>query len=186
MGDLAFDDTFNIREAVDFLSEKMTLREKLIQSAKQLSEKDGGHRLGVTVKRFEGLMVDFLKLYQPIFERISDHKEVLLRDISTVRNSLAGVYGMIEVARGVEVLADRVRELEADGKNMDVQIKEKTKTIEKLEELLKRVKHHLPGVPAISAEEALPDMFGVSEELSPWPAETGRKTPVLKKPAGRN
>src|SRR2546425_8371653 len=128
MGDMSFDETHNVREAIDFLTDKLTLREKLIQGAKQISDKD--QRYSFTVKRFEDLLTDFLRLYQPVFDKIAGHKDALQKDMMNQRQTLTGVLGMIEVARGVEVLADRVRELEAEGKGIEGGIKEKAKTLE--------------------------------------------------------
>ncbi len=142
MADMTFDETYNVREAIDFLAEKLALREKLIQSARQISEKDGGQKFGVTVKRFEDLLADFLRLYQPVFDKIASHKDALQKDVMSQKQALTGVLGMIEVARGVEVLADRVRELEAEAKGIEGGMKEKAKTLERIDDLLGRTKHH--------------------------------------------
>ncbi len=109
MADLSFDETYNLREAIDFLSERLGVREKLIQSARQFSEKSGNQKFGVTVKRFEDLLADFLELYSPLFDRVAGHRDTLQKHILAKRDELTGVLGMIQVAKGVEVLADRLK-----------------------------------------------------------------------------
>ena len=136
LGDLTFDETYNLREAVDFLSDKLAVREKLIQSARQFSEKSGNAKFGVTVKRFEDLMTDFLRLYSPLLEKVAGHRDVLQKDIQSQKDALTGVLGMIQVARGVEVLTDRVKELESEAKGIESGINDKVKAIEKIEDLL--------------------------------------------------
>ena len=193
MADMTFDETYNVREAMDFLIEKLALREKLIQSARQISEKDGGQKFGVTVKRFEDLLADFLKLYQPVFDKIAGHKEALQKDIFAQRQALTGVLGMIEVARGVEVLADRVRELEAEAKGIDAVVKERSKTIERIDDLLGRAKHRSSDVSRPTFEPSMADISQQPDDfLSPssfLPSllnDSGRKQTVPKKHVGRN
>lgn len=140
MGDLSFDETYNLREAVDFLTERLGIREKLIQSAKQFSEKSGNQKFGVTVKRFEDLLADFLRLYSPLFDKVAGHRESLQNDILNKKDALTGVLGMIQVARGVEVLADRVKELESEAKTIEAGITEKSRAIERIDELLSKTR----------------------------------------------
>ncbi len=147
MGDLGFDETYNIREAIDFLTEKLALREKLIQSARQYSERDGSQKFNITVKRFEELLADFLKLYQPIVDKIAGHREDLQKDIVSQRQALIGVTGMIEVAKGVEVLADRVKELEGEAKGIETAVRDKTKSIERIDYLLGKTRLKVPESP---------------------------------------
>ena len=140
MGDLSFDETYNLREAVDFLTDKLAVREKLIQSARQFSEKSGNQKFGVTVKRFEELLTDFLRLYSPLFDKVAGHRDNLQKDIVSQKDALTGVLGMVQVARGVEVLADRVKELESEAKAIDSAINDKIRAIEKIDELLSRAR----------------------------------------------
>jgi hypothetical protein len=184
MGDMTFDDTYNMREAVDFLTEKLAVREKLIQSAKQFSEKNGGQKFGITVKRFEDLYADFLKLYQPVFERIAGHKEALQKDIASQKDALTGVLGMIQVARGVEVLADRVRELEGEAKGIEASIGEKEKTLARIDELLSRTRHQSSEVTRQTREEET-DIFGQTDDFTLGLRETPAKTGTARKSGSR-
>src|SRR5262249_2484018 len=147
IGSMSFDETHNVREAIDFLTDKLTLREKLIQGAKQSSEKDPKYRF--TLKRLVHLVADFLSIYQPALEKIAGHKESLQEDMMPLKQTLAGITGMIEVAKGVEVLAERVRELENEAKGIDTRIKERTKAVEKIDYLLSKVKHRASEQPKI-------------------------------------
>jgi hypothetical protein len=177
---MTFDESYNLREAIDFLNDKLGVREKLIQSARQFSEKNGAQKFSVTVKRFEDLYADFLKLYQPIFDRIAGRKEAIQNEILSQRDSLTGVLGMIQVAKGVEVLQDRVRELETEAKGIENAITDKTKTLEKIDDLLGRSRHQAPESTRQSRDESLSDnsdesddfMLGLREQTKP----AGRKT----------
>ena len=181
---MTFDETYNLREAVDFLTEKLAVREKLIQSAKQFSEKNGSQKFGVTVKRFEDLMVDFLRLYSPLFDKVAGHKEMLQKEIVSQKDALTGVLGMIQVARGVEVLADRVKELESEAKGIEAAINDKAKAIEKIDELLGKEKsqppestRHAREEPAEFADQSDDYMLGLREpetKFAPARKSSGR------------
>ena len=177
LGDLTFDETYNLREAVDFLSDKLAVREKLIQSARQFSEKSGNAKFGVTVKRFEDLMADFLRLYSPLLERVAGHRDMLQKDITAQKDALTGVLGMIQVARGVDVLTDRVKELESEAKGIESTISDKVKAIEKIEELLGKARRQggeptrqLREEPAEVSESNDDYMFGIREQETKMPA----------------
>ena len=90
---MSFDESYIVREAIDFLTEKLALREKLIQSAKQISEKDGSQKFSITVKRFEDLLADFLRLYQPVLDKIAGQKESLQKEILSQKQTLVGSAG---------------------------------------------------------------------------------------------
>lgn len=178
---MTFDESYNMREAIEFLNDKLGVREKLIQSARQFSEKNGAQKFGVTVKRFEDLYNDFLRLYQPVLDKIAGHKEAIQKDIMSQRDSLTGVLGMIQVARGVEVLADRVRELETEAKGIETAISEKTKTLDKIDDLLGRTRHQSPETPRQNREENIADTSDQSDDFmlglrEPTKSAVGRKT----------
>jgi hypothetical protein len=181
---MTFDESYNMREAIEFLNDKLGVREKLIQSARQFSEKNGSQKFGVTVKRFEDLYADFLRLYQPILDKIAGHKESIQKDIMSQRDSLTGVLGMIQVARGVDILADRVRELEGEAKGIENAINEKTKTLEKIDDLLDRTKHQTPEAPRQNREENLIDNSDEQDSFI-LGLRDQPKTSVGRKPSGR-
>jgi hypothetical protein len=185
MGDLTFDEAYNVREAIDFLTEKLALRERLIQSARQFSEKDGGQKFSITVKRFEDLLTDFLRLYQPVLDKIAGHKESLQKEVMSQKQVLTGVTGMIEVAKGVEVLADRVRELEGEAKGIETAIKDKAKSLERIDNLLTKAKHRTQDSPRPEYEGSLTGSSDQSDDFILGLEDTGRKTVMSRKPVGR-
>ena len=174
---MSFDETYNMREAVDFLSEKLGVREKLIQSARQFSEKNGGQKFNVTVKRFEDLISNFLNLYQPIFDRIAGHKETLQKEVASQKEALTGVLGMIQVAKGVEVLEERVRELEIEAKGIESGINEKVKTVERIDDLLSRTRQ--------TREDSSPGNSDKSDDFTPGPRDSSGRQGSSRKTAGR-
>jgi methyl-accepting chemotaxis protein len=182
---MTFDESYNMREAVDFLNDKLGVREKLIQSAKQFSEKSGNQKFNVTVKRFEDLIADFLRLYQPIFDKISGHREALQKEVESQKDALTGVLGMIQVAKGVEVLADRVRELETEAKGIESGINEKVKTLEKIEDLLRRTRHQMPEITRQSRDESVADISDESDDFMLGLREPSPKSGASKKSAVR-
>jgi hypothetical protein len=183
--DMTFDESYNMREAVDFLTEKIGVREKLIQSARQFSEKNGSQKFGITVKRFEDLYADFLRLYQPLLEKISGHKEAIQREIDSQKDVLTGVLGMIQVARGVEVLADRVRELEAEAKGIETSIGEKEKTLARIDELLSRVKRQTSEAPRQPRQQEEEDIFSQPDDYSLGLRESATKPGSPRKAPSR-
>lgn len=181
MGDMTFDESYNMREAVDFLNDKLGVREKLIQSAKQFSEKSGSQKFNVTVKRFEDLISDFLRLYQPIFDKIAEHKDALQKDVESQKDALTGVLGMIQVAKGVEVLADRVRELETEAKGIESGISERVKTLDKIDDLLRRTRHQIPETTRQSREISVSDISDESDDFMLGLREPSSKSGASKK-----
>src|SRR6266550_5230017 len=109
MRETMFDDSYNIREVLDDVIERVTLREKLIQTAKGFAEKKKEERYTLAIKQFENLMVDFLRLYQPILDRLRSYREGMQKEIATLRSSLATINGMLEVSKGIEGLAPRIQ-----------------------------------------------------------------------------
>lgn len=160
MNERMFDETYNIREVLDDVIERVTLREKLLQTAKQFSDKKKEERFSLAIRQFESLMTDFLKLYQPILDRIRSYREALNKEISGLRTSLTTVNGMLEVSRGIETLAARVQRLEKDAEELDETIKEKTKTLEKIDDLMNRVRPFAGGMAGAVGGQSLGDVLG--------------------------
>src|SRR5437867_12473148 len=115
MRETMFDDSYNIREVLDDVIERVTLREKLIQTAKQFAEKKREDRYALAIKQFENLMGDFLRLYQPILDRLGSYRQGLPKELSGLMSSLATVTGMLEVLGGIEGLQAKFEPSEADG-----------------------------------------------------------------------
>ncbi len=155
-----FDETYNTREALDDVIERVAMREKLIQTAKQFAEKKRDERFSLAVRQFENLMSDFLKLYQPILENVRRHREYLQKELTGLRLALNTTHGMLEVSRGVEGLAGRVQRLEADIAELEGIIKEKMHTAEKIDDLLNRVKPYVSGSSSLGSAMPMSDVLG--------------------------
>src|SRR6266699_306240 len=148
MRETMFDESYNIREVLDDVIERVTLREKLIQTAKGFAEKKKEERYTLAIRQFENLMTDFLRLYQPILDRLRSYREGLQKELSTLKSSLATVNGMLEVSKGIEGLAARLQRLESDGQELDETIKEKSKMGDKTDDLLPKIRDRDRGLPA--------------------------------------
>src|SRR2546426_11638468 len=83
MRETMFDESYNVREVLDDVLERVAVREKLIQTAKQFSEKKREERFTLAIRQFENLMADFLRLYQPILERLRSYREGIQKELST-------------------------------------------------------------------------------------------------------
>lgn len=181
-----FDETYNIREGLDDVIERVAMREKLIQTAKQFAEKKRDERFSLAVRQFENLMTDFLKLYQPILESVRRHREYLQKELTGLRLALNTTHGMLEVSRGVEGLAGRVQRLEADTAELEGIIKEKTKMAEKTDDLLNRIKPYVSGVSSLGGTMPMSDVLGgMSKDLFLDLPETGKEAGAAKKSSPR-
>ena len=131
---------------MDDVIERVSLREKLITTAKQFSEKKREERYTLAIKQFEGLMNDFLRLYQPILDRLRSYRDGLSKELTGLKQNLATVNGMLEVSKGIEGLQAKVQRLESDGQELDETIKEKGRTAEKIDNLFNQIRTHNPGI----------------------------------------
>src|SRR3989442_14703399 len=104
-------------------------------------------------------MVGFLRLYQPILDRLRSYREGMQKEITSLRSSLATVNGMLEVSKGIEGLAPRVQQLEADGQELDTRINEKMKMANKIDDLFNRVRPFQTGSTAPMGRESLSDVL---------------------------
>jgi DNA repair exonuclease SbcCD ATPase subunit len=184
MRETMFDDSYNIREVLDDVIERVTLREKLIQTAKGFAEKKKEERYTLAIRQFENLMTDFLRLYQPILDRLRSYRDGLQKELSTLKSSLATVNGMLEVSKGIEGLAARLQRLESDGQELDETIKEKSRIGDKIDDLFNRIRTHSPGIPGPGRDSFADVMSGMPKDL--FPEEPTREAPGAKKTSSRS
>lgn len=174
-----FDESYNVREVLDDVIERVALREKLLGTAKQFAEKKREERFTLAIKQFENLMVDFLRLYQPILDRLHSYREAMQKEITSLRYSLAAVNGMLEVSKGIEGLAARAQQLEADGQELDARINEKMKVANKIDDLFSRVRPYQAGMstmPGSSQRDSLSDVLsGMPKDLFPETPEPAKE-----------
>ncbi len=181
-----FDETYNIREVLDDVIERVAMREKLIQTARQFAEKKRDERFNLAIRQFENLMTDFVKLYHPILESVGSHREYLQKELTGLRVALNTTHGMLEVSKGIEGLAGRVQRLEADMTELEVIIKEKTKVAEKIDDLLNRVKPYASGTASIGGSMPMSDVLGgMPKDLFLDLPEPGREAGSAKKQGPR-
>ncbi len=185
MRETVFDESYNVREVLDDVIERVALREKLLGTAKQFAEKKREEKFTLAIRQFESLMVDFLRLYQPILERLRSYREGMQKEIAGLRSSLATVNGMLEVSKGIEGLAPRVQQLEADGQELDGRINEKMKMANKIDDLFNRVRPFQTGGPGQTGRDSLSDVLsGMPKDLFPDSPDQGNEK--TRKAAGRN
>ncbi len=184
MRETVFDESYNVREVLDDVIERVALREKLLGTAKQFAEKKREEKFTLAIRQFEGLMVDFLRLYQPILERLRTYREAMQKEITTLRSSLATVNGMLEVSKGIEGLAPRVQQLEADGQELDGRINEKMKMANKIDDLFNRVRPFQTGGQGQMGRDSLSDVLsGMPKDLFPDTPEPAKE--VTRKAGSR-
>lgn len=187
MSERMFDETYNIREVLDDVIERVAFREKLIQTAKQFAEKKRDERFALAIRQFENLMVDFLKLYQPIMDRIRSHREYLQKELSGFRMALNTSNGMLDVSRGIEGAEKKVQRLEADVSELEGIIREKSKVAEKIDDLFNRVKPFQSGTSGFGAREPLSEVLGgMTKDLFLDVPETTKETGSSRKSSARN
>lgn len=173
MRETMFDDSYNIREVLDDVIERVSLREKLITTAKSFSEKKREERYSLAIKQFEGLMNDFLRLYQPILDRLRSYRDGLSKELTGLKQNLATVNGMLEVSKGIEGLQAKVQRLESDGQELDETIKEKSRTADKIDNLFNQIRTHNPGIGGPSSFTDV--LSGMPKDLFPDTADTGKE-----------
>ncbi len=184
-----FDESYNVRDVLDKLVEGVELREKLIQTAKQFADKKREERFVLAVRQFESVMADFLKLWQPVLDKIKAYREHVQTEISSLMGSFMTVNGMLEVSRGVEFISGSLQELEAESQELDHTIKDKSKTVEKIDDLFKRIKPYLSGPASSSSRDPLSDLLndhGNQKDLGFNLPETGKSTTSSRKASARS
>ena len=86
---------------------------------------------------------------------------------------------MLEVSKGIEALAPKSQRMESDVEELDGQVKEKTKTLEKIDDLLNRIRPYVSG-----GSSAMSDILGgLPKELYGDLPDTGKE--VTRKTSGR-
>ncbi len=140
MDERIFDPDYIVREAIDDILGKVETREKLIESARDLAEKrkEEGH-ISV-VKNFETLMVDFLRFYQPLLERIKRYEGTLHESISELKSHLAGTKSMFQVTKGIEGVNPKSEELNREITQIERTIQSKATTVDRIKKLFEKTK----------------------------------------------
>ena len=172
-----FDESYNIREVLDDVIERVNMRERLIQTARQFNEKKREDRYGLALKQFDNLMQDFLHLYQPILDRLRNHRELLQKDLQGLRTARATVQGMLETSQQIEGLAAKTEQLKDDEEDLAKMIDEKAKTMGKIDDLLNRIQPYLTGTSASILSDQMGDVLSsMPKDLFPDVSEPTKST----------
>ena len=142
MNELRFDENLAIREVLEDIIGMVDRREKLIRSANQQAEKSRDERMAQHVQKLEGLMSDFLTLFEPVLSKVRKYGESLRDSISESEGFLKSLVGIIDAGKTVEGSSATLQELEkeADGVQDDLQLS--SEALGKIENLFKRTKQY--------------------------------------------
>src|SRR6266568_4337045 len=114
----------------------------------------------------------------------SNDSAAIEKEITGLRSSLATVNGMLEVSKGIEGLAPRVQQLEADGQELDGRINEKMKMANKIDDLFNRVRPFQTGGQGQMGRDSLSDVLsGMPKDLFPDTPEPAKE--VTRKAGSR-
>ena len=93
---------------------------------------------------------------------------------------------MLEVSRGIEGLAARAQLLESDGQQLDMKLKDKAKTADKIDDLFNRIRPHQSGGASMSqGRDPLADVLaGMPKDLFPETSDLGKEQ--TRKSSGRS
>lgn len=137
-----FDTDYIVREAVDDVLNKVETREKLIESARDMAEKKKEENHATVVKHFEGLMVDFIHFYQPLFEKIKRHEGTLQESVSDLKSQLSSTKSMLQVTKTIEGDTPKAEELDREINGLEKNIASKSSTLEKIKKLFEKTKRY--------------------------------------------
>lgn len=137
-----FDQDYIVREAVDDVLNKVETREKLIESARDMAEKKKEETHASVVRHFEGLMVDFIRFYQPLFEKIKRHEGTLQESVSDLKSQLSSTKSMLQVTKTIEGDTPKAEELDREIGGLEKNIASKSSTLEKIKKLFEKTKRY--------------------------------------------
>ncbi len=155
MNELRFDENLAIREVLEDVIGMIDRREKLIRSAGQLAEKSRDERMAQNVQKLEGLMSDFLTLFEPILSKVRKYGESLRESVSESERFLKSLVGIIEAGKGVGGTSATLKELEKDAEGVEVDLQLSSETLGKIEDLFKRTKQYSPSSGEPRSEDSL-------------------------------
>jgi hypothetical protein len=147
MNELRFDENLAIKEVLDDIIGMVDRRERLIKSASQEAERSRDERMLQHVKQLEGLMSDFLALFDPIFVKIRKYGEGLRDSIADSEHFLRSLVGIIDAGKSVEGTSATLKELEKDAEGVQEELELSSDALSKVEDLLRRTKAYSRQAP---------------------------------------
>jgi predicted RNase H-like nuclease (RuvC/YqgF family) len=148
-----FDQDYIVREAVDDVLSKVETREKLIESARDMADKRKEENHSIVIKNFEGLMVDFLHFYQPLFEKIKRYEGTLQDSIGELKAHLSSTKSMLQVTKTIEGDTPKAEELDREITGLERSIQNKANTIERIKKLFEKTKRYQADASTAESEE---------------------------------
>jgi len=148
-----FDTDYIVREAVDDVLNKVETREKLIESARDMADKRKEENQGSVVRHFEGLMVDFVHFYQPLFEKIKRHEGTLQESVSELKAQLSSTKSMLQVTKTIEGDTPKAEELDREINGLEKSIQTKSSTIDKIKKLFEKTKRYQSETASASEDD---------------------------------
>lgn len=142
MNELRFDENLAIREVLDDIVGMVDRREKLIRSASQQAEKSRDERMAQHVQKLEGLMSDFLVLFDPILTKVKKYGEGLRESVSDSEKYLKSLVGIIDAGKAVEGTSATLKELEKDADGVQEELTLNSEALSKIEDLFKRTRQY--------------------------------------------
>ncbi len=140
MNQLRLDENLAIREVLDDIVGMVERRQKLIQSAAEEAERSRDQRMAEHVTKLEGLMSDFLILFEPIMGKIRIYGEGLRESIADSEKYLRSLVGIIDAGKSVEGTSATLRELEKDADSVQEDLEVSGDVLSKIEDLFTRTK----------------------------------------------
>ncbi len=137
-----FDQDYIVREAVDDVLSKVETREKLIDSARDMADKRKEENHAAVIKNFEGLMVDFLHFYQPLFEKIRRYEGTLQDSITELKAHLSSTKSMLQVTKTIEGDTPKAEELDREISGLERSIQTKSTTVDRIKKLFEKTKRY--------------------------------------------
>ena len=142
MNELKFDENLAIREVLDDIIGMVERRENLIRSVSQQAEKSRDERMAQHVQKLEGLMSDFLALFDPILTKVKRYGEGLRESVSDSEKYLKSLVGIIDAGKAVEGTSATLQELEKDADGVQEELKLNSEALSKIEDLFKRTRQY--------------------------------------------
>lgn len=154
MNKLSFDENLAIREVLDDIVGMVDRREKLIDSVSDQAEESSDPRMKEHVAKLEGLMADFLALFEPVLSKVRAYGESLKDSISESEAFLKSLVGIIDAGKTIDGTSATVQELEKDADEVQSELHETTEIVDKIEDLFKRTKQYQRGSVVVHKEDS--------------------------------
>jgi hypothetical protein len=153
MNELKFDDNLAIREVLDDIIAMVDRREKLIQSVRQKAEESGDQQMIQHSHKLQGLMSEFLALFEPILSKVVKYAETLQGSVAESEKFLKSLIGIISAGKNVDGGSATVQELERDAQGVNEELQLSLEELAKIKDLFSRTQEYAPKLREEKREE---------------------------------